>query len=294
LKRRDDDRLINLTELESAIVAQYDIAVGSLQYLQRILIGQANEASFQSDQLKLKELAPLSQADLAYLQRAKEEEALVVAELLRELEYVRLSPILEQKSVDVPPLVPRRISIALMREIAASRQENILYYSYFSCQEDFGLEENPDGDFCQAELGGFDDEVFIWVIPFDKRQRIKLVTKQNSGDLKDTIEKAHQNASSFVDRGPQAWASGSRPVRSILRGQDDSTKNAEVKQDELETSLEALYDLLIGPVKDFLVEISNEDNNHLLIIPQQIFFKVPAFFIRIRIRTDRSGPAVWA
>lgn len=246
-------------ELRNSIVTAHNTAVGSLQYLQKILLIQAEH---EADQ-----------------QLAKEQEALVVAELIRELEYVRLSPILVNKATPSEPYVPRRIPIVLMRRIAQERDATVVYYSYFDCEQSSAEQgsEAAAGRFsiCGPEANLDSNELLIWVIPPDREAPMHLVKQPIASSFRAQIRSAIspiQKAAYYDERGPLDRI-GIRPVRAAGTNLPPQLATAPFgtleKQQE---KLGQLYDILIRKIEPYLPE--NEADN-VIFVPQKALFEVP-------------------
>ncbi|NER97443.1 MAG: CHAT domain-containing protein [Symploca sp. SIO1B1] len=191
-------------------------------------------------------------------------DALSVAELGRELEFVRIKPLLNESGLDEDESrgitftvdIPKGLSRNEIRDSASDQNSTIIYFSVIS-----------------------PEEIFIWVIPPDKYKDITFKKVNLREKFNTSIEALTRNgvrvASSYIDRGNSdkgqvvAWRETLRSLRNNYWGYSDQDFVSEI---ELENGLKTLYQALIEPVEDALPQ---EDDSPIVFIPQGSLFSVP-------------------
>jgi hypothetical protein len=177
-------------------------------------------------------------------------EALGVAELGRELEFVRLKPLFSSQDITrVEP--PEGMSLDKIRDTVKDWGVTAVYFSVIS-----------------------PEEIFIWVIPpnedLDITFRAVNLRKQFNSSIKELTSNALRVASSYIDRGSDtgqvvAWRGNLRSLEPVL-------ENHTASESELQSKLHVLYQALIEPIEDYLPQ---EYGSPVIFIPQGELFSVP-------------------
>jgi hypothetical protein len=206
----------------------------------------------------VKSIRLLQQAIIYQKYRSRREsEALAVAELGRELEFVRIAPLLDKsRGITFKADTPEGLSWKKIRDTADDQNSTIIYFSVIS-----------------------PEEFFIWVIPPDEDADITFQQVNVKERFNTSIEALTRNgvrvASAYIDRGNSdkgqvvAW---SRSLRSLGNNHWCSSDECTVSEIELESGLKILYQALIEPVEDALPQ---EVDSQIVVIPQDSLFSVP-------------------
>lgn len=184
-------------------------------------------------------------------------EALEVAELGRELEFVRIAPLLdESRGISFTADAPSGLRYEKIRDTAKAQNSTVVYYSVVS-----------------------PEEIFIWIFPPNENEElvfqiVNLRDKFNAS-LEELTNYGVSVASSYVDRGNSdsgqavAW---SRNLRSLTRNEWRSPSEYVVSEAELEYGLQVLSQALIEPVESMLPQ---ENDSQIVFVPQGQLFSVP-------------------
>ena len=220
----DDDFFIR-TELEEEAERAHRVTNDSIKLLEQILIinGDSNKA-------------------------------LEIAELNREFEYVRILPLLNSERDLTENVIPERMSIDDIKEIAKEQNSTIVYYSLIA-----------------------DDEIYAWVITPDGRNpTFQVLPIEGVESIAVQAERTRQAASSSVDRGDGGagvivWSRGD------LRSSDATAAVPSVAEDEQTQALKDLYRSIITPISEYL-PTPNDDpmgDSQVVFIPQGPLFGTP-------------------
>ena len=207
-----------------------------------------------SDSLQLLQLTLINQKSPNFV------EALEVSELRKELEYSRLSPLLNLSATVLKPEVPSIVDISNIQQIAREQEITVVYYSIVS-----------------------KDTLYIWIIQPDGEIQFNSVSLDAElASISELIELARRATASYVDRGEAdtgytVWARG---LRSIAK--TGQIRNQIVLEDEQLESRKKLYRLLIEPIEKYLPP----ENSQIVVVPQGPFFSVP--FAALLDESDRT------
>ncbi|NEO11922.1 MULTISPECIES: CHAT domain-containing protein [unclassified Moorena] len=217
----------------------HSLEVETLQLLQRVFVAQGKDDKF-------------------------EEEAFKAAQLIRNLELLRIVPFaayalsdevyqegkLYDNTLLPKPTFPDNLSYKDFRRIAQKQKATIVYYSVASQTEVFAWIAQPTGKlhFQQIDFTPYD-------ISLDK-----------------LVESGYRAAYSYVDRGNERKES-SQPVREIrLRNPEENRDQRVVPESYHQEKLKQLHQRLIEPIEDLLPASPEE---HVVFIPQNSMFLVP-------------------
>jgi hypothetical protein len=250
------------------------LAEPMIRFTEKLFFGESdfeyesiNDSELQAKLLKsaervhstaVKSIRLLQQAIIYQRYRSRREsEALAVAELGRELEFVRIAPLLDKsRGITFKADTPKVLSWKKIRDTARDQNSTIIYFSVVS-----------------------PDEFFIWVIPPNKDADITFQRVNVKERFNTSIEALTRNgvrvASAYIDRGNSdkgqvvAW---SRSLRSLGNNHWRSSDEYLVSEIELESGLKRLYQALIEPVEDTLPQ---KVDSQIVFIPQNSLFSVP-------------------
>jgi CHAT domain-containing protein len=250
------------------------LAEPMIRFTEKLFFGESdfkyesiNDSELQAKLLKsaervhstaVKSIRLLQQAIIYQRYRSRREsEALAVAELGRELEFVRIAPLLDKsRGITFKADTPKVLSWKKIRDTARDQNSTIIYFSVVS-----------------------PDEFFIWVIPPNKDADITFRRVNVKERFNTSIESLTRNgvrvASAYIDRGNSdkgqvvAW---SRSLRSLGNNHWRSSDEYPVSEIELESGLKTLYQALIEPVEDALPQ---KVDSQIVVIPQNSLFSVP-------------------
>ncbi|NEQ67118.1 MAG: CHAT domain-containing protein [Symploca sp. SIO2D2] len=243
----------------------------SFPEIDEIRQGTGKQLSSSNDiySLSKKTLNLLQKTLIAQDQKEKLEEALEYAELSRNLESVRIAPIaiyglLNSQEIASNPAYSRfynsvpfkNLDIKKIKKIASKEDATLVYYSTVSSR--------------------IEKKLFIWVVqPSGNIFFKKVDLSQISTSLKKLVEDTLIATSSFIDRGEQETAliEAVRNLRSPgYESQRQSIYDFRVEKSTQVKKLQALYQLLIKPVEEYLP--SNEES-HVVFVPQDSLTTVP-------------------
>ncbi|NEN95358.1 MAG: CHAT domain-containing protein [Moorea sp. SIO3I7] len=213
----------------------HSLELKTLQLLQRVFVAQGKDDKF-------------------------EEEAFKAAQLIRNLELLRIVPFAAYALSDevyqgtrvydntlLPKLTfPDNLSYKDFRRIAQEQKSTIVYYSVAS-----------------------ETELFAWIAqPTGKVYFRKIDFTPSDISLDKLVKSGYRAASSYLDRGNERKES-IQPVRDLkLRNLEERF----VRESEHQEKLKQLHQRLIDPIEDLLPASPEE---HVVFIPQNSLFLVP-------------------
>lgn len=220
-------------QLEAGIERAHTTAAKSLRLLQKTLIAESEQDSF-----------------LTY-QAENAVKALKVAELGRQLEFVRLQPILTRSNLPSKAIIPEKLTSREIQRITKEQNATIVYYSVVA-----------------------PEEIFIWVIqPTGKIEFRKSQIEASDTSLEESIDYALKVASQFVrGREDKSRIQAIRDLRATDINEQLLVEEFTVNETEQRDKLQRLYQILIAPIQNFL---PTDPNAHVVFIPQDKLFSVP-------------------
>jgi CHAT domain-containing protein len=220
------------TQLRMASEEFYRLAIDSLNLLQEILVtNYFDGVNNNREEIK--------------------NEALIVAELKRQYENIRLTALLRTRNQDPRTSNIERLDIESIKAISVNHQSVIVYYSIASS-----------------------DNLHIWVI--DTQGNIDLEKKSpdsKSNIISEWAESARKAAASYVERGDsgigyEVWKRGLRTSFA-----DDEVERLIINQSEQNSALSSLYKLLIEPIENHLPR--SQLGTNVIFVPYGSLFNVP-------------------
>ncbi|MEA5447552.1 CHAT domain-containing protein [Leptolyngbya sp. CCNP1308] len=181
-------------------------------------------------------------------------QALEIAELSREFEYVRISPLLNAGAGLSEPAIPDRVSVADIKKIANEQNSTIVYYSLIN-----------------------DREIYAWVVrPNARNPEFKILPIAPTEIISEQVDRTRQAASSNVDRG-DGGAGAIVWKRGDLRSSDTDTAVSIMTEDEQTQTLKGLYRSIIAPIDEYFPAPNSDPaiDSHVVFIPQGPLFGVP-------------------
>lgn len=239
-----------------------DVDPDELGDIRQQLIEQSNQGE-NAHEIAVNALRDLQKALILQEKEEKIGKALESAELIRNLEFTRLVPVAVYSTLGTEGSSVRTnykrlfeeigfssLKLEDAKDIAARDKATLVYYSVISS-----------------------NQIFVWVIQPTGEIKIRKILISEDKTLEQVVEKAFDGASSCTyknERGRKLSIRVCRDFRAFVGVEAESAPV--ISQENQESHLQELYQLIIGPVEEFLP--SNPEDN-VIFIPQGILSAVP-------------------